>query len=312
MNHGGPSPITMVFIMIQRSIAALLTVCAGLAWGSLALAQDIGSGTTGTTGGTSTGSGTVNTGSLGGSGSGGFGGGMTGGAGDSFLGTSGTQPFITSGYEPGALGHAAKAGAGTTTTNTGALFSRFYVNPYALGMTTTGNTRPTTFGTPLYTSLYPGTQTTNAFGATGAGATGAGGRAGAGGGVGVTPGVTGTVGTTRAGGAGGLGGVGGITGGLGGLGGTGATGFRPPAAYQTAIAFRYNPTTPPQRQLALEAILARSTTLGARSIRVEVDGPAVILRGTVADPADRRRAENLLRLTPGVRVVKNELTVTGP
>lgn len=293
----------MVLIMIRRILTPAITMCAGLAWGGLALAQDIGSGSTGGSTGSTSGSGTVNTGSTGGSG--GFGGGVTGGtgSGDSFLGTGGNQAFITSGYEPGALGHAAKAGAATAT-NTGALFSRFYVNPYALGMTTTGNTRPTAFGTPLYTSLYPGTQTT-----TGAG--GAGGRGGVGGGVGVTPGVTGTVGTTRVGG--GAGGVGGITGGIGGLGGTGTTtGFRPPAAYQTAIAFPYNPTTPPQRQLNLEAVLARSTTLGTRNIRVEVDGNAVILRGSVADPADRRRAENLLRLTPGVRLVKNELTVTGP
>lgn len=293
----------MVAIMTQRTLKPFLAACLSLGWVSLALAQDIGSGTTGTTGGTSSGSGTVNTSSLGGSGgSGSFGGGVSGGtSGDSFLGTGGTGSFITSGYEPGALGHAAKAGAATTTTNTGALFSRFYVNPYALGINTANNARPTTFGTPIYASLYPGTQTTTGVG-------GAAGRTGAGGGVGVTPGVTGTVGTTRVGG-----GAGGITGGIGGLGGTGTTtGFRPPAAYTTAIGFKYNPTTPTQRQLDLQAVLARSSTLASRNINVDVDGNVVILRGQVTDPADRRLAENLLRLTPGVRVVRNEVTVAGP
>jgi len=44
------------------------------------------------------------------------------------------------------------------------------------------------------------------------------------------------------------------------------------------------------------------------SITVEVIDGLVVLRGRVADPDDRRMAEAMVRLTPGVREVRNELT----
>jgi osmotically-inducible protein OsmY len=42
---------------------------------------------------------------------------------------------------------------------------------------------------------------------------------------------------------------------------------------------------------------------------VEVDGQTVILKGKVPSEDERRLAEGLIRLTPGVRAVRNELIV---
>jgi hypothetical protein len=62
----------------------------------------------------------------------------------------------------------------------------------------------------------------------------------------------------------------------------------------------------------VQAVLARSTALSSKgSIQVGVDGRTVVLRGTVSDERERRSAENMLRLTPGVADVRNELTI-GP
>ena len=47
------------------------------------------------------------------------------------------------------------------------------------------------------------------------------------------------------------------------------------------------------------------------SIRVASDGNVVILQGTVTNDHERRLAESLVRLTPGVRQVRNELQVRG-
>jgi hypothetical protein len=62
----------------------------------------------------------------------------------------------------------------------------------------------------------------------------------------------------------------------------------------------------------LQQIVARSSTLSARdSIRVLGDGAIVVLRGSVVNDYDRQLAEALVRLSPGVQTVRNELTV-GP
>lgn len=89
-----------------------------------------------------------------------------------------------------------------------------------------------------------------------------------------------------------------------------ATGGRRAPQYAAVIAFDH-PTTPPSRlQTDLQAILDRSSSLSPnRSIQVLVDGPVVVLRGTVASEHDRRLAENMLRLTPGVHEIRNELQI---
>ena len=87
----------------------------------------------------------------------------------------------------------------------------------------------------------------------------------------------------------------------------GGTGARRPA-YVVGLGFGYRPPGPGVTQTDVEQILARSTGLNPnRAIRVAVDGPAIILRGTVASDYDRRLAEAMIRLSPGVYEVRNEL-----
>jgi hypothetical protein len=60
----------------------------------------------------------------------------------------------------------------------------------------------------------------------------------------------------------------------------------------------------------LQRIIDRSSTLSPRdSIRVLGDGVEVILRGTVTSQNDRQMAEALIRLSPGVQSVRNELAI---
>lgn len=70
-------------------------------------------------------------------------------------------------------------------------------------------------------------------------------------------------------------------------------------------------TVPVKMQADLQEILARSTALQTRSqVKVVVKENVVILQGKVASAKERRLAEGLLRLTPGVREVDNQLTVS--
>lgn len=69
---------------------------------------------------------------------------------------------------------------------------------------------------------------------------------------------------------------------------------------------------PSQLERDLQDVLRRSTTLkGKEGIAVSVSGQVAILRGQVPSERELRLAESLIRLTPGVRDVQNELTV-GP
>jgi hypothetical protein len=73
------------------------------------------------------------------------------------------------------------------------------------------------------------------------------------------------------------------------------------------------PSPPIQLELRrdLQQVLARSTSLPSRdNMQVLTDGNVVVLRGTVSSEGERRLAEALMRLTPGVRQVSNELQVS--
>jgi hypothetical protein len=60
----------------------------------------------------------------------------------------------------------------------------------------------------------------------------------------------------------------------------------------------------------VRAVIARSTALSRPgNIQVDVEGQTVILKGKVPSDEERRLAEGLIRLTPGVRTVRNELIV---
>ena len=60
----------------------------------------------------------------------------------------------------------------------------------------------------------------------------------------------------------------------------------------------------------IRSTIQRSDALPSRDkIEVRLDGRNVILRGTVGDDDERRLVEALVRLTPGVDRIVNELQV---
>jgi osmotically-inducible protein OsmY len=65
-------------------------------------------------------------------------------------------------------------------------------------------------------------------------------------------------------------------------------------------------------QTDVQGILARSSSLSnGRDIQVAADGTVLVLRGRVASERDRRLAEGLALMSPGVYEIRNELQV-GP
>ncbi|OWK39179.1 hypothetical protein FRUB_06261 [Fimbriiglobus ruber] len=61
-------------------------------------------------------------------------------------------------------------------------------------------------------------------------------------------------------------------------------------------------------QTDVREVLDRSSmTPSARGIQVATDGPVIVLRGAVKDEDEARLIEGMVRLTPGVREVRNEL-----
>ncbi|MEI7684880.1 MAG: BON domain-containing protein [Planctomycetota bacterium] len=70
--------------------------------------------------------------------------------------------------------------------------------------------------------------------------------------------------------------------------------------------------SPAQLQAKVQDILARSSQIrDGRQIRVVVDGDRVFLVGNVGSERERRIAESMIRLTPGVGDVENRLALSG-
>ena len=152
-------------------------------------------------------------------------------------------------------------------------FGSYYANPLAAGMSS-GNTR-TRFGSPLYN-------------------------------LATSTGLTGGVGNI--GGRGALGGTATISNQQ--PVGASSIGMRRAPAYTTTLGFAYAPPKVGGLQARLQSVITDSTRLASKdSIQVEVTGDTVILRGTAADEHERRLAEALVRLTPGVRDLQNEIEV---
>ena len=93
-------------------------------------------------------------------------------------------------------------------------------------------------------------------------------------------------------------------------------GVRRTPQYMTIVANSMLPPPAPagQLQASLKATLSQSSQLpSGKNLNVAVESfnnqPVVVLQGTVATEEERRLAENLLRLTPGVRLVKNNIQV---
>jgi|GEM_PF-2565427 hypothetical protein len=168
--------------------------------------------------------------------------------------------------------------------NTSNIFSSYFANPYAVVSGTiakAGVERANApFGQPLYT-----TTTGGARGARGA---------------------TGARGTASIGG--GRGGLGANSGGEGDFTLPGMMGTRYP---HVATVVQFKAPAPAADQLLAEVrgIIERSGSLPSKSgITVSVEGRDVILRGKVATDEERRLAGAILRLTPGLGDIRNELT----
>jgi hypothetical protein len=163
-------------------------------------------------------------------------------------------------------------------------FAAYYANPRAAGLPS-GSSRAA-FGSPLYATTTSTTTPTSTLGT-------AGGRL-------TTPGLGGT----------GLYGSGFTGGSPTSFSGSSSSGSRRAPAYTATLGFSYQPATPSRLQTDIQQMLANSTALTAsRNIQVSVKGSTVVLQGRAADEHDRRLAESLVRLTPGVRDVQNNIEV---
>jgi hypothetical protein len=207
-------------------------------------------------------------------------------SGSSFTGTFsggsmlGTTSLGTSGFG---------TGIGTATGGVSRMnpFASYFANPMAAGLpNNTG--RAAAFGQPLY-----GTTT----GTTGYGTGG------------LNSMMSGRLGTTGLGGGLATPSVGMVGGGGMGLGMSSTAGNGRAPTYTATVDFNFPVVTSGTLITELQGVLDRSSTLSpGRRIQVVTQGPFVVLRGTVANEHDRTLAENLVRLTPGVHEVRNELT----
>ena len=92
--------------------------------------------------------------------------------------------------------------------------------------------------------------------------------------------------------------------------GASSLGVRRAPAYVTVLGDTVAPvrTDLLRARADLQDVIARAGRLPSRgNIRVLTDGSTVVLRGNVGSDHERRLAEALVRLTPGVRNVRNEL-----
>src|SRR5262245_19515023 len=96
--------------------------------------------------------------------------------------------------------------------------------------------------------------------------------------------------------------------------GTGFTtiGTRKNPQYSTTLAYDVPLIKPVLNRGELQRVVTLSPRLTAgNGIAVSVEGDTVVLRGEVGSDRERRVAEGIIRMTPGVRNVSNELRVNG-
>jgi len=225
-------------------------------------------------------------------------GGFTGGSGSSgSFGSSGSSSGSGSGFTGGttfgSTGSSGRGGSGTASYGQSSPYGTFYANPFALGLVSSGSSASSSSAGSRYVRPYP---VQLSFGQP----------------LYNTTGTTGTASISR-GGLGGASGFGSGSTSTSTFPGVSSQGIRRAPSYlvETAI------DEPPARARAqtiradLQSVIAGSSRLPSRgNIRVTTDANgAVILRGRVRDDRERRMAESLVRLTPGVYRVRNELRV---
>jgi hypothetical protein len=192
-----------------------------------------------------------------------------------------------------------------STTN---FLQQFYGNPYYQGTYTNNknNIAPGGFGQQSF-----GTTTTGGRG----GSTG--GQIGFAGGTGTGSSASGVVSPSASagGGRGGFGGAtaaGGISVNLTDPGGQIAPLARQ-IAYPAVARFDVPVAVPNAVQVELRGMIDRSTAIAnPAGVQVVADGGMVVLRGAVRDQDEARTVEGMVRLTPGVRSIRNELTYPRP
>ena len=255
-------------------------------------------GTTGTsTGTTSTGSGATSTG-----------------------GTALGDPSLTT---PTISGLSATATTSSSAVNQSNSFGPYFANPYFQGRAgSTNATAPGGFGVALYGTAGTGSSATGGTNTNSQRAGATGGRTGTTTGLGASAGSTtgfGTSGTGGFGQAGGRANQGGFgqTGGFGGANSNAQSGVVVPvtrqSSYTATLSFKAPVATMPQVAADLRGTLDRSTMLSnPRGVDLTMDGAVVVLKGNVGSDDEVRLVENMVRLTPGVRDVRNELKVAPP
>jgi hypothetical protein len=201
-------------------------------------------------------------------------------------------------------------------------FASTFANPLAGGLSSgSGSSSSTAFGTPLYNNLL--TSPTKIVGTASGSSGGFIGSSGSG---------------SLMGSASMRGGMGSSYGGSGSTSGTGEYGIfalpyataagprTPGAATQpgsppTAVLPGANTLAkliplPAQVQTDLQALIGRSDNVSAATrsgLTLGYDaGGTVVLRGTVASPAEARALESIIRFAPGVTGVRSEMTLKGP
>jgi hypothetical protein len=255
-------------------------IAAGLLTGIvLALLVHAAAAQTRNTGGSSS------SGGLGGSGGSGFAGssgaGLGGSSGSGFSGSmgSGGSTIGFTGSTPSSGGGGGRGGYSKTNQvgpQASDPFQTYYASPYGYGIST---------GTSSANATIPATSSVKfgqpLFGTTNTPTT--------------TTGLSGTLGTTTAT-------------------GFSTIGMHRAPTYQTSSGEtlpQAAPAVASPMQTEIRAVLARSSQLTAGSnIDVLVSGDTVTLRGRVPTDRDRRLAEMLVRFTPGVYNVRNDLQVT--
>ena len=270
------------------------------------------------------------------------GGGIFGGTGGATGGAGGAR----GGLGGGATGGIAAGATGTGQYGATSFLGQHFANPIAMGVrsissnsatASTGsigqpvitNYRSLVFGQPVYNNTGGTASVGTGIGGAGLGTTTGAGALGTTGGIN-RGGTTGTFGTGTAfggnraqggalGGAiggnlgGNLGGLGqgGLLGQQGGVVGASTVGIRRAPQYYTEPVFDM-PTRAPVGTIRedLQRSLTESTMLRSGSqISVIAQGESVVLRGRVANDREKRVAEAMVRMTPGVREVVNELVV---
>jgi osmotically-inducible protein OsmY len=194
----------------------------------------------------------------------------------SSFGSSGTSAGLGSNSNSGnSMTGSSTTGTTTVSTvvSTSNLFRSHFANPMSAGLPS--GTRQSGFGSPLYSTTTTGTT----------------GNTGPGGTANINSRTNSTTGSVF---------------------GASSVGVRRAPAYSTSLGFEYKQESSDAVLAKVMETLANASRLPNRkNIVVVLDGNTFVLQGTAANDHERRLTEALVRLTPGVREIRNEIEVRG-